>query len=130
MPRFKKGDGIQDSAGIVDDIEDKVTQDVDNSEGTGVWSMKAFAGRHVSAPTISAAHNLRILSSQKDERIAIARIMNITKPHHPTHPGVDKQAAVESLRKAVYGAYLASFVQGCDVSWCSPRIHRHVLTSK
>lgn len=38
--RFKQGDSIRDARGIVDDIDDKVTQDVDNSEGTGVWTMK------------------------------------------------------------------------------------------
>jgi len=113
--RFKKGDGAQNKSGIVDDIDDKVTQDVDNSEGTGVWSMKAFAGCHVSAPTLSAAHNLRILSSQKDERSAITRLMDITQPHHPTVPGVDKKAVVEALRVAVYGSYLASFIQGCNI---------------
>jgi 6-phosphogluconate dehydrogenase len=30
--RFKEGDGIKDDRGIVEDIEDKVTQDVDLSE--------------------------------------------------------------------------------------------------
>ncbi|KIJ52385.1 hypothetical protein M422DRAFT_156207 [Sphaerobolus stellatus SS14] len=113
--RFKKGDGAENSAGIVNDIDDKVTQDVDNSEGTGVWSMKAWAGRHVAAPTLAAAHNLRILSSQKDERSAIAQLMGVVQPHHPTAPGADKMAAVESLRVAVYGSFLASFVQGCNV---------------
>lgn len=36
--RFKRGDGIKDERGIVEGIEDKVTQDVDLSEGTGTWS--------------------------------------------------------------------------------------------
>lgn len=38
--RFKRGDGIEDKAGIIDDIKDKVVQDVDASEGTGVWTAK------------------------------------------------------------------------------------------
>lgn len=40
--RFKKGDGDQNPEGIVDDVEDKVVQDVDNSEGTGVWTVKVI----------------------------------------------------------------------------------------
>ena len=36
--RFKEGDGIEDQRGIVEGYEDKVTQDVDLSEGTGTWS--------------------------------------------------------------------------------------------
>lgn len=38
--RFKKGAGMDLETGIVDGIEDKVTQDIDNSEGTGVWSVR------------------------------------------------------------------------------------------
>ena len=52
--RFKEGDGIKDDRGIVEGIEDKVTQDVDLSEvsilpcrrasadkqGTGTWSTR------------------------------------------------------------------------------------------
>jgi hypothetical protein len=38
--RFKEGDGIEDERGIIEGIEDKVTQDVDKSEGTGTWSTK------------------------------------------------------------------------------------------
>ena len=38
--RFKEGDGISDEKGIVEDIEDKITQDVDRSEGTGTWSSR------------------------------------------------------------------------------------------
>ncbi len=38
--RFRHGDGIDLATGIVDGIEDKVTQDIDNSEGTGVWSLR------------------------------------------------------------------------------------------
>ena len=36
--KFKKGHGLEDERGIVEGIEDKVTQDVDLSEGTGTWS--------------------------------------------------------------------------------------------
>lgn len=40
--RFTKGDGIEDEKGIIEDIEDKVVQDVDSSGGTGVWTSKVF----------------------------------------------------------------------------------------
>lgn len=30
----------------------QVTQDVDNSEGTGVWTVEQSAHRHVAAPTM------------------------------------------------------------------------------
>ena len=40
---FKKGEGVEDKKGVVDDVEDKVVQDVDNSEGTGVWAVEVTA---------------------------------------------------------------------------------------
>jgi 6-phosphogluconate dehydrogenase len=42
--RFKEGDGIKNKKGIVEDFEDKVTQDVDKSEGTGTWSTRVSPG--------------------------------------------------------------------------------------
>jgi 6-phosphogluconate dehydrogenase len=42
--RRKEGDGVKDKRGIVEGIEDKVTQDVDKSEGTGTWSTKVSCG--------------------------------------------------------------------------------------
>ena len=50
--RFKEGDGISDSQGIVEKIEDKVTQDVDRSEGTGTWSSKVRSDPRVFAQLI------------------------------------------------------------------------------
>lgn len=49
---FTKGDGVKDKDGIVDDISQKITQDVDDSEGTGVWTVKESSERHVAAPTM------------------------------------------------------------------------------
>ena len=34
---FKEGDGVSDRKGIIDHIEDKVTQDVDDSEGAMMY---------------------------------------------------------------------------------------------
>ena len=36
-----EGDGIRNSDGIVDDVKDKVVQDTDDTEGTGVWTAGA-----------------------------------------------------------------------------------------
>lgn len=47
--RFKEGDGIKDERGIVEGIEDKVTQDVDLSEGTGTWSASVSRHEHPGA---------------------------------------------------------------------------------
>jgi hypothetical protein len=44
------------------------------------------------------------------------RNMKIPRPSEIDSTACDKDAFVEMLRKAVYGAFLASFVQGCNVS--------------
>jgi len=121
IPHFKKGDAIKDTAGIVDDIEDKVTQDADDSEATGVWSIRESARRHVAAPTIAAAHNLRIISSTRGERLQIVEAMSLPQPSTFGAPdsskaaSIDKKEFLEALRLSLYGATLACFVQGCNI---------------
>ena len=43
--RFKRGDGIKDQRGIVEGIEDKVTQDVDKSEVCATSIMRRLRSR-------------------------------------------------------------------------------------
>lgn len=98
---------------ILDDIEDKVTQDVDDSEGTGVWTVVEAATRHVPCPTISEAHFLRLISSDRPQRRQFAKNTDIPKPRKAENFNVEEW--VETLRKASYGAFLACFVQGCNL---------------
>jgi len=109
---FKEGDGLKNSKGVVDDIEDKVTQDVDNSEGTGVWSQREWANRHVAGPTLATAHCLRIASSNKRERLQTARFMSLPTA---SHAQIDRDSFVKKLEKAVYGSCLACYIQGLNV---------------
>jgi 6-phosphogluconate dehydrogenase (decarboxylating) len=111
---FTEGDGLKDKAGIVDDIDDKVTQDIDNSEGTGVWSVAEASLRHVSALTIATAHFLRLISANKGERVKIRKMLQV--PRVVEHPNAkDKERLIEQIRLAVYGSFLCSFVQGLNV---------------
>jgi len=41
--------------------------------------------------------------------------MKIFKQRQPVCAGVGKNAAVEALRMSVYGSFLASFAQGCNI---------------
>ncbi|KAL7417270.1 6-phosphogluconate dehydrogenase [Mrakia frigida] len=109
--KFTKGDGVENEEGVVEGIEDKITQDVDNSEGTGVWTLTEIGTRHVAAPTIAAAHQLRIISADRGERLKVVKALGIDQPS--TAEGVkDVDAFVEVVRKATYGAILGGFVQG------------------
>jgi 6-phosphogluconate dehydrogenase len=147
--RFKEGDGIKDDRGIVEDIEDKVTQDVDLSEvsctiymfrtkltwrvrepGLLGWDNPLLAGaktdrqevadRHVAAPAIAASHILRVISSDKQERLKVAESIKIPQPHSADKPlkgmsETDKAQFLKDVHEAVYGCILGAFVQGLEI---------------
>jgi len=118
--RFKEGDHIKNEKGVVEDIEDKVTQDVDLSEGTGTWSTREVADRHVAAPAIAASHILRIISSDKQTRGKVADNLQIPQPHEAQKVvkqmgEQEKKDFLEVVHQAVYGCILAGFVQGLEI---------------
>ncbi|KAF8537782.1 6-phosphogluconate dehydrogenase [Trichophaea hybrida] len=88
---------------ILNEVQDKVVQDSDNTEGTGVWTLTESATRHVSIPTIAASHYLRIASSNRAERLKIfdligGSIAGAKKQHVPDS---ELQDVLEDLRLAV-----------------------------
>ncbi|KAK8866062.1 6-phosphogluconate dehydrogenase (decarboxylating) [Kwoniella newhampshirensis] len=116
--KFKDGDGLHEEEGIVEGMEDKVTQDVDKSEGTGTWSTKEIGERHVAAPAIAASHQLRIISADKFERLEVAKNLNVPQPSEAEEKKLDKEKKDELLKtihSAVYGAMLSAFVQGLNI---------------
>ena len=112
--RHYKGDDPS-SGHVLDDIEDKVVQDADNSEGTGVWSVQEAAKTHVSAPTIAAAHLLRVASANRPDRIKFDKLVKLEKPRLAEELKKNIDQYIEDLRGAVYVSFLASFAQGCNL---------------
>lgn len=113
--RFKEGDGIEDQRGIVEGYEDKVTQDVDLSEGTGTWSTREVATRHVAAPAIAASHQLRIISSDKYERLDVVKNMKLPQPRPGKLDEKEEQDMMKTVEQAVYGCVMGGFVQGLAI---------------
>ncbi|MCJ1471366.1 hypothetical protein MMC13_000005 [Lambiella insularis] len=108
-PQSKNG-----SEYVLAEVKDKVVQDVDESEGTGTWTIEEAARLHVSIPTIAAAHLFRCASADAAQRALIhksleghIRVGQISVP--------DKAAFLEDLRKATFAAFLMAFVQGLDL---------------
>lgn len=97
--------------------EDKVVQDADNSEGTGVWTLAEAATRHVSAPTIAASHFLRVASSNRAERLQIFDLIGGSiagaKKQHVSDSELPQ--VIEDLRQAVYCGFLAAYIQGVNL---------------
>ncbi|KAJ5460591.1 6-phosphogluconate dehydrogenasedecarboxylating [Penicillium daleae] len=110
-----QGEGASDSNGyVLDDVLDKVVQDDDNSEGTPLWAVMESASRHVSTPTLTAAHYMRIASGNRAERLEVAKKLQMPAPR--TMENIkDRATVVEKLRKAVYCTFLSSFCQGLEL---------------
>ncbi|TFK87131.1 6-phosphogluconate dehydrogenase C-terminal domain-like protein [Polyporus arcularius HHB13444] len=102
---------------VVNEVQDKVVQDADDSDGTGMWSVMEAAKRHVSAPTIASAHFFRIASVDRAQRMQVVEVLGqsigAAREQH-----LDEKARtefIEDLRLAVYCATLASFSQGLNL---------------
>lgn len=78
--------------------------------------MKEIAQRHVAGPTITAAHQLRIVSAYRGERLNVKKLLDIQGPKKFDLSKVDKKQFLEDVRLAVYSGILSAFVQGLGVS--------------
>ena len=99
---FKKVDA-ETGKPLVDLILDKAGQ-----KGTGKWTSQNAHDLGAAIPTITAAVDGRILSSQKDERVQAAKIL--------TGPAVkyfgDKPKLIDAVRDALYASKVCSYAQG------------------
>ncbi|KAF1936828.1 6-phosphogluconate dehydrogenase C-terminal domain-like protein [Clathrospora elynae] len=108
---------------VIDQVLDKVVQDITGEEGTGVWSNTQAIDLHVPASTLNAAHALRLASAYRGDR---------EKANKASDGGFlpselktsDKKAFLEDLRKATYAACLASYVQGMNIIARADQEHR------
>ncbi|MBL8937201.1 MAG: NADP-dependent phosphogluconate dehydrogenase, partial [Archangium sp.] len=85
---------------LVDAILDKAGQ-----KGTGKWTVMAAAELGIAIPTITAAVDARILSSQKDVRV------KAEAAHRPARSRLTG-VSVDDLAHALYASKVASYTQG------------------
>lgn len=124
----KKKDGHH----VLAEVQDKVVQDITGEEGTGIWSNLEATHQHVPAPTLSTAHYLRIVSSNRSDREHVKRTFHgsFTPEKMSFGDKKEKQAFLESLRWAVYSACLASFVQGMNIIDVADRQNKWAIDYK
>lgn len=89
---------------MVDVILDKAGQ-----KGTGKWTSQSALDLGVSLPIITESVFARFISSIKDERVKASKILS--GPEAKPFEG-DKNALVESIRKALYMSKICSYAQG------------------
>jgi 6-phosphogluconate dehydrogenase len=107
---------IKDGRGnfILADVRDKVVQDVNESEGTGIWTCEEAMSLHVSAATIVSGHMFRLTSADAARRVKIEQGFGkrIPSPSSWAQSGSSRNETLEDLQQALYAAFLSCFVQG------------------
>ena len=89
---------------LVDVILDQAEQ-----KGTGKWTVQAALDLGVAVPTIAAAVDARLLSAQREERVAAARVL--TGPAKTRLAG-SVEAFVTDLGRALYCSKVCAYAQG------------------
>ena len=92
-----------------------MVQDANDSEGTGVWANLEAISTHVPAPSLTAAHYLRLASASYDLRASINRSLGTLTPSSIKLDAEKKAIFLQDLHKAVYAAVLSCFIQGLDL---------------
>jgi len=99
---FRKKD--EDGKYVVDLIQDKAGQ-----KGTGKWTVINGLDMSSAVTLIAEAVFARVISSQKDERVATSKVL-----HGPKVTPFDgnRAAFLDDLRDAIFGAKMVSYAQG------------------
>jgi len=83
--------------------------DTAGQKGTGKWTSQSALDLGVPLPLITESVFARFISAMKDERVKASQILR--GPEAKAYSG-DKQALIESVRKALYMAKICSYAQG------------------
>jgi 6-phosphogluconate dehydrogenase len=83
--------------------------DTSAMKGTGTWTVQDAAELGAAIPTIAAAVDARVLSSDKAGRVSASTIL---RGPDPAVAAPDKAALVAAVRDALYAAKLCSYAQG------------------
>lgn len=115
----------EDNQPVLSKIKDKVVQDIDDSEGTGPWTLQTAAELHIPHPTISAGHSFRLGSGYAAQRSAInEKLGGPFASMQPFTPKEGKEQFLEHLRLATYAMFLSAFIQGLEILQASNAAYR------
>jgi 6-phosphogluconate dehydrogenase len=94
----------------IDIVLDKAAQ-----KGTGKWTVQDAASLGCAIPTIAASVDARFLAARKSQRVALAQRLTGPKSSAAMSEGIRRDALVESMRHALFGAKLLCYAQGFDL---------------
>ncbi|MCM3704617.1 MULTISPECIES: NADP-dependent phosphogluconate dehydrogenase [Cytobacillus] len=86
-----------------------VILDTAGQKGTGKWTSQSALDLGVPLPIITESVFARFISAMKDERVNASKVLR--GPAAPEFTG-DKEAFIESVRKALYMSKICSYAQG------------------
>ena len=92
---------------LVDMILDKAGQ-----KGTGKWTAEIALEMDIAIPTIQAAIDSRVMSSQKDERVEASK--QLSGPSVTPFSG-DKKQLIDAVHDALYASKICSYAQGMNL---------------
>lgn len=98
---------------VLANVRDKVVQDADDSEGTGIWTCEEAIRLHIPSPTIVASHLFRLSSADASRREVVQKSFGSQVKSGKLD--VDRKQFLDALNGATYAAFLASFVQGLHI---------------
>jgi 6-phosphogluconate dehydrogenase len=99
---------------VVATVRDKVVQDVEESEGTGVWTSEEAVALHIPAASIVAGHLFRCASADLARRVQDKKASAGGVKQQPLSVE-SRDQFVEALHRTTYFSFLACFTQGMDV---------------
>ncbi|PWU07162.1 MAG: phosphogluconate dehydrogenase (NADP(+)-dependent, decarboxylating) [Verrucomicrobia bacterium] len=100
---------------LVDVILDKAGQ-----KGTGKWTIGSATDQGIVLSTIHAAVEARILSSQKNQRVAASRLL--PGPTQEPFSG-DPKELIDAVRDALYASKIVSYAQGMDLLGAASKLY-------
>jgi 6-phosphogluconate dehydrogenase len=90
-----------------------VIVDATGMKGTGKWTVQQASELAAPIPTIASSVEARILSAQRNERLAAAKVLKGPLPRPVA--GVDKKRLIDDVRHALYAAKVCSYAQGMNL---------------
>jgi 6-phosphogluconate dehydrogenase len=92
---------------LVDMILDKAGQ-----KGTGIWTLQAAIRQYVVISTINAAVEARVISAEKEDRVAASKIL--PQPKVRQFKG-NRDRFIDAVRDALYASKVISYAQGMEL---------------
>ncbi len=85
------------------------------AKGTGKWTVQDAAELGAAVPTVASSVEARLLSANREGRLAASKVLSGPKPGGGALGDEEKKRLVAEVRAALYSAKACSYAQGMDL---------------